>query len=117
MEDRVGTNIPDIQELAPTAVQVLGRTNLIQAGLTTDICTSHAAVGALEAGYTIPVVADARGSSATLSDEMTFDRMRAQGATISVGNQIVTELYSDFGTDAGQQAMNINLEGVVSRLA
>jgi isochorismate hydrolase len=139
MEDRVGTNIPDIQELAPTAyanriarggtlncfldpalsaaVQALGRTNLILAGLTTDICMYHSAVGALEAGYTIQVVADACGSSTAMSDEITFDRLRAQGATITVGNQILTELYSDFGTEAGQQAMNINLEEVVSRLA
>ena len=139
MEDRVGTNIPDVKELAPkayanriarggtlncfldpafsTAVQALGRKNLILAGLTTDICMYHSAVGALEAGYTIQVVADACGSSAAMSDEITFDRLRAQGATITVGNQILTELYSDFGTEAGQQAMNISLEEVVSRLA
>lgn len=138
MEDQIGTNIADIQELAPdayarrskrggtlncfldanfvSAVAGLGRQKLILAGLTTDICLFHTAVGAIDAGYTIQVVADACGSTSALADEITFDRLRGLGATITGGNQVLSELYTDFGTPQGQQAMQINLEEVVSKL-
>ena len=101
MEDVIGTNIKDVQELAPeayaarvkrggtlngfldpafvAAVKGLGRSNLILAGLTTDICLFHTARGAIDAGYEVQVVADACGSSSVSSDELTFDRLRALG--------------------------------------
>jgi nicotinamidase-related amidase len=137
MEDAIGTNIKDIQELAPeayanrvkrggtlnafldpdfpAAVQALGRRKLILAGLTTDICLFHSAVGALDAGYEVQVVADACGSSAPLSDAVTFDRLRRLGATITVANQVLSELFTDFGTDIGRQAQQINLEEIINR--
>lgn len=137
MEDAIGTNIKDIQELAPeayanrvkrggtlnafldpdfpAAVQALGRGKLILAGLTTDICLFHSAVGALDAGYEVQVVADACGSSAPLSDAVTFDRLRGLGATITVANQVLSELFTDFGTDIGRQAQQINLEEIINR--
>ena len=139
MEDRVGTSISGIQEVAPTAyadrvrrggtlncfldenfksaARALDRPNLILAGLTTDICLFHTAVGAIGEGYDIQVVADACGSSAVMSDQVTFDRLRALGATITVGNQVLSELYTDFGTDDGQKAMQINFDEVVSKLS
>ncbi len=138
MEDNVGTNIADIQDLAPTAyaarvrrggtlncfldadfvaaVKGLDRPNLVLAGLTTDICLFHTAVGAIGAGYSIQVVADACGSMSPLADSITFDRLRSLGATITDGNQLLSELYTDFGTESGRQAMQINLEEVVSKL-
>ena len=137
MEDAIGTNIKDIQELAPEAyanrvkrggtlngfldpgfsarVEGLGRHKLILAGLTTDICLFHSTVGALDAGYEVQVVADACGSSAPLSDAVTFDRLRPLGATITVGNQLLSELFTDFGTEQGQKAQQINLEEIINR--
>jgi hypothetical protein len=139
MEDNVGTNIKDIQELAPeayaqrvkrggtincflddnfrAAVKALGRKNLIVAGLTTDICVFQTVMGALGEGYTVQVVADACGSMSALSDEQTFDRLRGEGVVITGGNQISTELYQDFGTPEGQRVMQINLQEIVSKLA
>ncbi|MCX6046602.1 MAG: isochorismatase family protein [Chloroflexi bacterium] len=138
MEDNIGTNIQDIQATAPTAyaqrikrggtlncfldenfraaVKALGRKNLIMAGLTTDICLYHSAVGANEEGYTVQVVADACGSMSALADQLTYDRLRQAGVVITGGNQVLTELYQDFGTEAGQQAMQINLQEIVSKL-
>ncbi len=138
MEDAIGTNIVDVQQLAPQAyadrikrggtlnafldpafakaVAGLGRSNLILAGLTTDICLFHSARGALDAGYVVQVVADACGSSSTLADEVTFDRLRALGATVTVGNQILAELYTDFGTEQGQKAQQINLEEIIAKM-
>lgn len=139
MEGQVGTSIAGIQEVAPTAyanrvrrggtlncfldpdftaaVRALGRPKLIMAGLTTDICMFHTAVGALGEGYDIQIVADACGSSSAVSDQVTFDRLRVLGATITIGNQVLSELFTDFGTEQGQQAMQINLQEVVSRLS
>lgn len=137
MEDAIGTNIRDIQELAPeayahrvkrggtlnafldpafrAALEGLGRQKLIFAGLTTDICLFHSTVGALDAGYEVQVVADACGSSAPLSDAVTFDRLRSLGATITVGNQVLSEMFTDFGTEQGQKAQQINLDEIINR--
>ena len=134
----VGPTIKDIQNLAPAAyakrikrggtlsafldpafkaaVKATGRKNLIIAGLTTDICLMHTVESALREGYTVQVVADASGSMSALADEVTFDRMRGLGATVTDANQILSELYPDFGTPDGQKAQKIDLEEVVSKL-
>jgi len=138
MEDNIGTNIKDIQETAPAAyaarikrggtlncfldaafadaVKQVGRTRLIMAGLTTDICLFHSARGALAAGYEVQVVADACGSSSMLADETSFARLRGLGAVITDGNQVLSELFTDFGSELGQQAMQINMEEIVSKM-
>lgn len=138
MEDQIGTNIKDVQELAPrayadrikrggtlncfldpafvAAARRLDRKVLIMAGLTTDICLFHSVVGALQAGFAVQVVADACGSMTALADALTFDRLRGLGVTITGGNQVLTELFTDFGTPEGQRAMQINLEEIVAKL-
>jgi nicotinamidase-related amidase len=138
MEDAIGTNIKDVQELAPDAyanrvkrggtlngfldpafveaVTGLGRSNLILAGLTTDICLFHTAHGAMDAGYQVQVVSDACGSSSAMADQLTFDRLRDLGATITGGNQILSELYTDFGSETGQKAQQINMEEIISKM-
>ena len=139
MEDAIGTNIKDVQELAPDAyaarvkrggtlnafldpafveaVKGLGRSNLILAGLTTDICLFHTARGAVEAGYEVQVVADACGSSSVSTDQNTFDRLRALGVTVTGGNQILSELFTDFGTPLGQKAQGLNMDEIVSKMS
>ena len=139
MEVNIGTNIADLQELAPqayaarvrrggtlncflddnfaAAVDALDRKNLIIAGLTTDICLFNTVVGAVAAGYSVQVVADACGSSSALADAITYDRLRGLGVTITVGNQLLSELFTDFGTKQGQQAMQINLQEIITALA
>jgi len=135
---QVGPTIKDIQDLAPDAyahrikrggtlsafldpafdraVRDTGRKNLIVAGLTSDICLMHTVESALREGYRVEVVADASGSMSTLADEVTWARMRELGAVVTDGNQVLTELYPDFGTAAGQKAQQIDLEEVVSKL-
>lgn len=138
MEANVGPSIKDFQEIAPeayanrvkrggtlncfldpafkAAVRALDRPNLIIAGLTTDICCYHTTVGALGEGYRVQVVADACGSMSALADQLTYERLRREGAVITGGNQVLTELYQDFGTTEGQRAMQINIQEIVSRL-
>ena len=135
---QVGPTIKDIQDLAPDAyqkrikrggtlsafldpafakaVQATGRKNLIIAGLTTDICLMHTVESAIRLGYRVQVVADASGSMSSLADQVTWERMRSIGATVTDGNQLLTELYPDFSTPEGQKAAQINLEEIVSKL-
>ncbi len=135
---QVGPTIKDIQDLAPAAyaqrvkrggtlsafldpafahaVKVTGRKNLIIAGLTSDICLMHTVESALRLGYRVEVVADASGSMTALADQLTWARMRAIGAVITDGNQVLTELYPDFGTAEGQKAAQINMQEVVAKL-
>ena len=138
MEENVGPTIPDLAQLAPDQyakrykrggqlscwddaklaadVKALGRKRVILAGLTTDICLFWAAADAVKLGYTVMVVADACGSMSTLSDQLTFDRLRDMGVTVTGVNQMMTELVNNFGTPEGQKAMKINLEEIINKL-
>ena len=62
------------------------------------------------------MVADACGSMSTLADEATFDRPRANGAVVTVGNQAPTSRFIDFSAAEGQQATQINLQEAMSKL-
>ena len=76
----------------------------------------HTVESALRLGYHVEVVADASGSMTALADQITWARMRAIGAVITDGNQVLTELYPDFGTAEGQKAAQINMQEVVAKL-
>ncbi len=76
----------------------------------------HTVESALRLGYRVQVVADASGSMTALADQVTWARMRAIGAVITDGNQILTELYPDFGTVEGQKAAQINMQEIVAKL-
>jgi nicotinamidase-related amidase len=138
MEDYVGPTIEDIQQVAPdafaarfkrggilscldqpeltAALKATGRKNLILAGLTTDICLFWAARDAVRLGYNVFVVADACGTMSTLGDTTTFDRLRDLGVTVTVVNQVVTELCNDFGSSDGLKAQGILADEVISKL-
>jgi nicotinamidase-related amidase len=113
----LGSNFVEIQKAAPvayanrikragtlnafddkafaSAVKNTGRPNLIIAGLLTDVCLFHAVSSAIAAGYNVYVVADASGTTSTLADAVTYDRMRGTGATITTTFGILFELYPD----------------------
>lgn len=138
MEEQVGLTIPDIQDLAPDAfakrrarggeldcwddvnlrddVAALNRRKIVLAGLTTDICLFWAARSALRLGYAVLVVADACGTTTELGDRLTYDRLRTEGAQITVINQAVTELVNNFGTPEGQKAQVIMGEEIIAKL-
>ena len=138
MEAQVGLTIPDIAMLTPSAfdkryarggeldcwndaklrdgVAALGRKRIVMAGLTTDICLFWAARSALNLGYDVLVIADACGTTSVLGDTLTYDRLRADGAQITVINQAVTELVNNFGIPEGQMAQQIMGEEIISKL-
>ena len=138
MEEYVGPTVDEISSIAPEAfekrfkrggqlncwddpnleqyVKDLGRPNVILAGLTTDICLFWAAVGALDRGYKVMVVADGCGTMTLLGDQLTFARLQAAGVTVTVTNQFVTELVNNFGTPDGQKAQQIMSDEIISKL-
>ncbi len=138
MEDYVGPTIDPISELAPDAfasrykrggelscwddpklrdgVGALGRSHIVLAGLTTDICLFWAAVDAVKNGYHVMVVADACGTMTTLGDQLTYERLRALGVVVTVVNQAATELVNNFGTPEGQKAQAIMSDEIISKL-
>lgn len=138
MEEYVGATAEEIREVAPAAfearfkrggalncwddqalrdhVKASGRSHIILAGLTTDICLFWAATGARHLGYKVLVVADACGTMTALGDELTYARLRAAGVIVTVTNQAVTELVNDFGTPDGQKAQQIMADEIISKL-
>ncbi len=63
------------------AVQRAGRKTAVLVGLETDVCVMHSALGLLERGYRVAVVADATGSPAP-NHEIGLGRMRSAGILI-----------------------------------
>jgi nicotinamidase-related amidase len=122
----LGTTLPAVQKAAPQAyqrrirrpgtlnafhdpafaraVKNTERPDLIMAGILTDVCLWHAAVGAGEAGYNVRVVADASGTSTVLGDQVTYDRLRDLGVIVTTTNGVLFELYPDLSTAEGQRA-------------
>ncbi len=63
------------------AVERTGRKTAVLVGLETDVCVMHSALGLLEKGYRVAVVADATGSPAP-GQEMGLNRMKSAGVVI-----------------------------------
>jgi nicotinamidase-related amidase len=68
---------PDILD----ALTQTNRKTAVLVGLETDVCVMHSAVGLLELGYRVAVVADSVGAPG-LGHELGLDRMRSAGAII-----------------------------------
>jgi len=64
------------------ALEQTGRRTAILAGLETDVCVAQSALGLLERGYRVGVVADATGSPGT-AHAFGIERMRDAGAIIT----------------------------------
>lgn len=94
------------------AVKRTGRPNLVIAGLLTDVCLFHSVVSALDAGYKVQVVVDASGTTTTLADAVTYDRIRALGAVPTTTFGILFELYPDLSKPEGLQAEGVAASGI-----
>jgi nicotinamidase-related amidase len=62
-------------------VQQTGRKTAVLIGLETDVCVLHSAIGLLEKGYRVAVIADATGSPVP-GHEMGLDRMQRAGVVV-----------------------------------
>jgi nicotinamidase-related amidase len=63
------------------AVAQTGRKTAVLIGLETDVCVAQSAIGLMEQGYRVAVVADATGSPAA-GHEIGLNRMRQAGAIL-----------------------------------
>lgn len=63
------------------AVKQTGRKTAVLVGLETDVCVAQSAIGLIEQGYRVAVVADATGTPAH-GQEIGLNRMRNAGAVI-----------------------------------
>jgi len=64
------------------AVKNTGRKTAILVGFETDVCVAHSAIGLLQNGFQVAVVADATGSPGA-AHEMGLERMRGAGVLVS----------------------------------
>lgn len=81
------------------------RDTVLLCGMETHICVMQTALGALHAGYTVHVAADACGSRAELNWQIGVERMRAAGAVISSTETIIYELLRGSGTAAFKEML------------
>jgi nicotinamidase-related amidase len=73
---------------------------LLICGVETHICVYQTAVGALQRGYGVVVVADAVSSRSPLNDALGQQRLRELGAVLAPAEMIIYELLQRAGTDA-----------------
>ena len=72
---------------------------LLPAGVESHICVMQTALGALEKGYTVHVVADAVGSRSPANKAVGLDRMRNAGAVVSSTEMAIYQLLGDSRND------------------
>ena len=72
------------------AVRDIGRTTAILVGFETDVCVAHSAIGLIQQGYQVVVVADATGSPGT-GHEFGLERMRGAGVLVSSAKSLYYE--------------------------
>ncbi|EJU05076.1 ycaC protein [Dacryopinax primogenitus] len=84
------------------AVQATKKTQLIVAGITTDVCVAFLALSLAQEGYDVFVVRDASGTFDTMTAELAYDRMR-QAPNIQVLSlfAVTFELLRDWRTYPG----------------
>ncbi|KAL6787191.1 Isochorismatase hydrolase [Trichoderma camerunense] len=78
------------------AVKATGKTQVILAGIVTDVCTTHLALSLRAAGYSVWANAEASGSSSTFVREISNDRMRHAGVQVVSLFSIVCDLMRDW---------------------
>ena len=77
---------PDILE----AVQQTGRKTAVLIGYETDVCIAHSALGLMDLGYRVAVVADATGSPGS-AHLIGLERIRRAGGIIVVAKSLYYE--------------------------
>jgi len=78
------------------AVEALGKKKLVIAGLWTEVCTTLAALSALEDGYEVYVITDASGGVSKEAHDMSVARMIQAGVIPMTSMQYLLENYRDW---------------------
>ncbi|KAK8080291.1 Isochorismatase hydrolase [Apiospora hydei] len=83
------------------AIEATGKKQVVLAGITTDVCTSFAALSMREAGYSVFVNAEASGTTTELVRSVSNDRMRDAGVQVLSTFAIMSELMRDWRETPG----------------
>ncbi len=83
------------------AVEATGKTQVILAGITTDVCTSFLALSLVDAEYTVFANSDASGTFDVKTAEDASDRMRAAGVQLLSMFAVALELMRDWRSTPG----------------
>ncbi|KAK5989606.1 putative hydrolase YcaC [Cladobotryum mycophilum] len=87
------------------AVKATNRTQIIMAGIVTDVCTAHLALSLRAEGYSVWANAEASGTSSTLVRDISNDRMRHAGVQIVSFFSIACDLMRDWRNVPGAKEM------------
>lgn len=116
----LGTTIPQLADILPSdnapiskthfnsceealfmnEVSLFNRNNLLICGIETHICVYQTAVGLVERGYTVDVVADAVSSRTRRNYEIGLAKMQAKGVGVSSVEMALYELIGKAEGDA-----------------
>lgn len=97
------------------AVEATGRKKLIMAGLTNHVCTVLPSISATEEGYEVQVVIDAGGSPTQVADDVSAQRMKDHGVTITATDTMIAELANLWSEGAGPAIQAILQEEILSK--
>jgi nicotinamidase-related amidase len=114
-----GPLVPELKELFPNApyiarpgqinawdnedfvaaVKATGRTQLILAGVVTEVCVAFPALSALEEGFEVFVVTDASGTFNEVTRHAAWNRVSEAGAQLMSWFGVACELHRDWRND------------------
>ncbi|WP_299409578.1 isochorismatase family protein [Acaryochloris sp. IP29b_bin.148] len=97
-----------------TAVKDTGKTNLIMAGITTDVCLIYPAMSAIQAGYRVQAVMDASGSPFHLSEQLAQQRMHDAGVVLTATITLIAELVQDWSRPEGVELQQMLFSDILS---
>ena len=89
------------------AVKNTNRTNLIMAGITTDVCLVFPAISAVREGYSVQAVMDASGSPFHLSEDLARQRMHDAGVVLTTTITMIAELVKDWSRREGVELQEL----------
>lgn len=93
------------------AVRRTGRSQVVLSGMETHICVAQTAIGLVEEGLLVHVVADACCSRRFGDHQIALDRMRAEGIVVTTSESAMYEAVSRAGTDEFRQLLAIVKQG------
>ncbi|MEH1904177.1 MAG: isochorismatase family protein [Nostoc sp.] len=95
------------------AVKNTNRTNLIMAGITTDVCLVYPAISAVREGYSVQAVMDASGSPFHLSEDLARQRMHDAGVVLTATITLIAELVKDWSRPEGVELQQLLFSDVL----
>ena len=91
-------------------IETLGawnRPQVVLAGMETHICITQTALELACRGYAVHVVADACCSRDRLMHDVSLDRLRAAGLTVTTSESVMYEIVGQAGTDEFRALLRI----------